>query len=131
MSMLSEQVKNLRKMSIRQRNNAKVSEKVFLEIENALHEAADTIEALSAKLANENMERSERYCNGGWILCSDRLPNKTDSYLVVTYSDGISSYIADVDHFIYNGMPDGHWINGEDVVAWQPMPEIPEQYKPQ
>lgn len=64
MSMIERQVKELRKMAIRQRNNAKVSEKVFFEIENALSEAADTIEALSAKLAAANMERSEVYYNG-------------------------------------------------------------------
>ncbi len=61
MSMLSEQVKELREMSIRQRNNAKVSGKVFFEIENALSEAADTIEALSAKLQAANMDRSSAY----------------------------------------------------------------------
>lgn len=69
--------------------------------------------------------------NGVWILCNNRLPSETGSYLVVTYSSGISAYISDIDHFVHNGMPDGYWINGEDVVAWQPMPEIPEQYKPQ
>lgn len=61
MSIIEHQVKELRKMGIRQRNNAKVSEKVFFEIENALSQAADTIEALSAKLAVANMERSDRY----------------------------------------------------------------------
>lgn len=61
---------------------------------------------------------------GGWIPCSDRLPKKSGSYLVTTYSSGISQYISDIDQFIYNGMPDGYWINGEDVIAWQPLPEL-------
>lgn len=60
-SMIEYQVKELREMAIRQRNNEKVSGKVFFEIENALSQAADTIEALSAKLAEANMERSDRY----------------------------------------------------------------------
>ncbi len=59
MSMLSEQAKELREMGKRQRNNAKVSEKVFLEIEKAFLQAADTIEALSAKLAAANRELAE------------------------------------------------------------------------
>lgn len=64
MSMISAQVKELKEMSIRQRNNAKVSEKVFFEIENALSQAAETIEVLSAKLAAANIERSDRYYGG-------------------------------------------------------------------
>ena len=59
MSMLSEQAKELREMGKRQRNNAKVSEKLFLEIEKAFLQAADTIEALSAKLAAANRELAE------------------------------------------------------------------------
>lgn len=59
MSMLSEQAKELREMGKRQRNNAKASEKVFLEIEKAFLQAADTIEALSAKLAAANRELAE------------------------------------------------------------------------
>lgn len=58
-----------------------------------------------------------------WIPCSERLPEKSGSYLVTTYSDDISQYISDIDQFIYNGMPNGYWINGDDVIAWQPLPE--------
>lgn len=61
--------------------------------------------------------------DGGWISCSERLPNESGSYLVTTYSNGISQYISDIDQFIYNGMPDGYWANGEEVIAWQPLPE--------
>ena len=39
-----------------------------------LLEAADTIEALSAKLRAANMDKRED--GGGWILCKDRLPTK-------------------------------------------------------
>ena len=73
MSMLSEQVKELRKMS----QNYPVNIPIGL-FEQTLREAADTIETLSAKLAKENMERSERYYNGGWIACSERLPTKEE-----------------------------------------------------
>ena len=39
-----------------------------------LEQAADTIEALSAKLRAANMDKRED--GGGWILCKDRLPTK-------------------------------------------------------
>ena len=35
----------------------------------ALYKAADTIESLSAKMAD--MERSAEDCGGGWIYCGD------------------------------------------------------------
>lgn len=52
MSMISEQVKYLREFDC------------FGTVKQAMLEAADTIEALSAKLAVANMERSDRYCGG-------------------------------------------------------------------
>lgn len=82
------------------------------------------IEELEAEVEElkTNMERSESDCGGGWIPCSERLPNKTGSYLVTAYSEGISEYISDIDQFIYNGMPTGYWINSDNVIAWQPLP---------
>lgn len=59
MSMLSERVKELREMGKRQGDNAEIGEKVFLEIEKAFLQAADTIEALSAKLTAANRELAE------------------------------------------------------------------------
>lgn len=59
MSMISEQVKELRRYSelcLQYCNEKRAKE--------LLKEAADTIEALSAKLAAANMERSEVYYNG-------------------------------------------------------------------
>ncbi len=44
-------------------------------LQGLLRKAADTIEALSAKLAD--MERSAEDCGGGWIPCDeDNLPDK-------------------------------------------------------
>lgn len=65
---ISEQVKELRETA-----------ELFDKIDDGrrmLLQAADTIEALSAKLAAANMERSDRYCGGGWISCEDRLSDK-------------------------------------------------------
>lgn len=119
MSMVEHQVKELREMSIRQRNNAKVSEKVFFEIENALSQAADTIEALSAKLTAANMENG-----GGWISCEDRFPKKDGFYLAT-----IDGEIAGEDK-PFSGLAEfenGKWVDDEDdyqcILAWQPLPE--------
>lgn len=45
-----------------------------------LHCAADTIEALYAKLQAANMERSTAYYNGGWIPVSVRQPEQKKMY---------------------------------------------------
>ena len=55
MSMISEQVRELREMADYWKSNE-------LEPQNALREAAGTIEALSEKLEAENKGRSGRYC---------------------------------------------------------------------
>lgn len=67
---ISEQVKELRKIS--QQYPVNIDIDLF---ERILNEAADTIEALFAKLAD--MERSAEDCGGGWIPCDeDNLPDK-------------------------------------------------------
>lgn len=62
MSMISEQVKKL-KMAQREYRIAGNNR-----LADMLNQAADTIEALSAKLASANMERSEWYHKTQWIL---------------------------------------------------------------
>ena len=69
---ISEQVKELRAIA----NNLSIGHNmpISLAVER-FREAADTIEALSAKL--EDMERSAEDCGGGWIKCDkDNLPDK-------------------------------------------------------
>lgn len=116
MSMISEQVKELREMADYWKSNG-------FEPQNALRKAADTIEALSEKLAEENKKQSSRYCgeekqlieamaeeiencysretelserardyldktdyDGGWIPCSERLP-KNDNYILLSFEN--------------------------------------------
>lgn len=65
MSIISEQIKQLKE-------EAKYLEKdQEKRLASILRQAADTIEALSTKLAAENMERSDRYCGGGWIAVDE------------------------------------------------------------
>lgn len=69
MSMISEQINKLRE--------AVKSYRPYVPyyVIGLLHNAADTIESLSAKLAD--MERPEENCGGGWIECeSGKLPDK-------------------------------------------------------
>ena len=85
-----------------------------------LRQAADTIEELSAKLHNANMERSTAYYNNGWIPCSERLPEKNDVYLVAINSYGCPT--RDVDGFVSQSVR--KWeMYGKSVVAWMPLPE--------
>ena len=65
MSMISELVDTLRTLSGLQ--NKQHHERI-------INRAADTIEALSAKLAD--MERSAEDCGGGWIIASERMPEE-------------------------------------------------------
>ncbi len=65
---ISEQVKELRAIANDVWLNS--NEKFGIKI----NQAADTIEALSAKLRAANMDKRED--GGGWILCKDRLPTK-------------------------------------------------------
>lgn len=74
MSMLSHQIEQLKDLRFRMGTSDKHNSTDWTLIDGAI----DTIESLSAKLAKTNMERSERYYNGGWIACKDRLPTKEE-----------------------------------------------------
>ena len=66
---ISEQVKELREIA------KNFSEWEYNRFYDTISRAADTIESLSAKLAD--MERSAEDCGGGWIKCDkDNLPDK-------------------------------------------------------
>jgi len=77
--------------------------------------AADTIEALSAKLQAANMERPEENCGGGWIECeSGKLPDKEViccdvcgeiiiGYIHETYESEQTGFSAENRHeYMYN-----------------------------
>lgn len=105
---ISEQVKELRETA-----------ELFDKIDDGrrmLLQAADTIEALSAKLAAANMERSDRYYGGGWIACEDKLPDEKGWYLV--YAKDQRPFVA---YFKGKTFPlNNHY---HEIVAWMPLPE--------
>lgn len=114
MSMISEQVKELRNYSelcLQYCNEKRAKE--------LLKEAADTIESLSAKLAAVNMEQSDRYYGGGWIPCEDRLPEIRNPVLICDGKGNVCiRQIMRIDEF---GM--AWWSQYSTAVAWQPLPE--------
>lgn len=113
---ISEQVKKLRN----------IADCYYGEISSyagQISKAADTIESLSAKLAD--MERSAEDCGGGWIPCKERLPDKKGDYWITyTYESykhlrkcvGVSAFI------------DGKFTKcGINIIAWKPC-DTPEPY---
>lgn len=96
------------------------------EVEDEIMHTGNAIRKLSEY---EDLEEQKNVSSGysKWIACGDRLPDKSGSYLVTTYSNGISQHISDIDQFVYNGMPNGYWLNAKDVIAWQ---SLPEPYRP-
>lgn len=105
---ISEQVKELRDCVNRWRSFENVSSSEPFKL---LSDAADNIEALSAKLASVN--------GGEWVACEDRLPDKDDTVLIDT---GIGYF----EIATYSG--DGKTFYTEECgsscpIAWQPLPE--------
>lgn len=129
---ISEQVKELRTIA----NNLSIGHN--MPISSAIErfrQAADTIEALSAKVAAENMERSERYYNGGWIPCKDRLPEEGQRVLA-THEGGLNPERQAIEHIFKDGQFTLNWDMDTEtgsptfgqryagkVIAWQPKPE--------
>ncbi len=126
MSMISEQVKELRELATETRCLYDD------DLHDALIYAADAIEALSAKLAAVNMERSDRYYGGGWIPCKDRLPEDGVDVLVWFEYFRYGEYNRLFQTKGISHTFDGKWsgfVNGSSgwnqlkIIAWQPMPE--------
>lgn len=94
MSMISEQVKELRIAALYKEHSLKI----------LLEQAADTIEALSAKLESANMERSDRYYGGGWQPVSEYSRDEYD-WVLIKYFDGEEECVPQVAEL----RPDGKW----------------------
>lgn len=98
MSMISEQVKELR-----------IAEETCKQmgregIAKFLRQAADTIEALSAKLAAANMEWSDRNYGSVWRPISEYSRDKYD-WVLIKYFDGEEECVPQVAEL----RPDGKW----------------------
>lgn len=130
MSMISEFVKELReKLALFSKSDFAVAG-----IAKDYKEAADIIEELSAKLASANMERSEQYYKdipdtnvGKWIPVSERLPGHYECVLACCNDEFVT--IASLNsqekrwECLTNMSSDTHFPEGEEVIAWMPLPE--------
>lgn len=111
MSMISEQVKELRKVAENFR------EWEYNRFYDVISEAADTIESLSAKLLAANMERPSEDCDG-WIPCKERLPEETGFYMVTKKIKETGERFSGKSRFdIEKGWNDP--LNFVDIVAWR------------
>lgn len=117
MSMMSEQVKELREYSS---NNCDYGARLA-------KKAADTIEALSAKLQAVNMENG-----AGWI--TDRVPTKEEcgnygrTFNVTVYANGLQTMSMKFEYETVRGKEVCRWrwfdrLSPWEVIAWQPLPE--------
>lgn len=120
---ISEQVKELRKAA-KWFDSACFPEGVKL-----ANEAADTIETLSAKLAD--MERSAEDC-GGWILCKDgnNLPEESGYYDVTVESEINGEIIRTTecrcfhkDIKLWAELMEPEFAIDEIVLAWRNRPD--------
>lgn len=126
---ISEQVKELRRIAGEWNPNCHIDP-----VSVTLNKAADTIESLSAKLAD--MERSAKDCGGGWILCKDRLP-ETSEYMEFAPNPYMKrleiAYMTDMVEYAI-GYYDGYkWIDKrnreiDNVIAWKPFLKLLEPY---
>ena len=71
----------------------------------------------------ENIDDWKENCNGDWIPCSERLPEKYNR--VLAYTDAGGYYIAHVNgcgKFVCTAECVSTVIENSDVIAWQPLP---------
>lgn len=96
------------------------------ELAKLITDAADTIEMLSAKLHASQMERSSQYYHGGWIPCSERLP-EGEQFVLVTYKTTdrihVCQYHEDGSRNQWYSLNDMCRAHNNVVVAWMPLPE--------
>lgn len=122
MSMISEQIKRLREKAELFKKSGFAVDGIIFEFE----EAANTIEELSAKLRNSNMERSSQHYNGGWIPCSERLPGENTRVLTTIKTSKRPGNVRS-GHYAYkmfhNDNGDCWNCDDEEVLAWMPLPE--------
>ena len=82
-----------------------------------MYEVADLVDDLIEIVKQE----TEQY-NNGWIACSDRLPDvEADVLLSLRSIDVHTGFMSNTEGYFY---VDGEgYVEFENVLAWQPLPE--------
>lgn len=116
MSMISEIVQQLRDEASIQTVDA---------VYKLLNKAAGTIEELSVKLHNENMERSTAYYNGGWIPIGEGCPKTyTVQYLVCLENGHICMAIFNGEEFKeISTLGMKRFYEENKPIAYMPLPQ--------
>lgn len=115
-----------------------VFEKILAKIDNGIKTIKPLMGGETRQIAEsqiigleEARKIVEKYKDDGWIPCSEKLPDKNDSYLVTicSYDETASINYRHIDH----GNSDGSFLRwgtkkprtkrGEYIVAWMPLPE--------
>lgn len=137
MSMISEQVKELKTIAENKEGSIKVISEIIGDLYELLNKAADTIESLSAKLQAANMERSDRYYGNAWIY--DRVPTKEEcgrwrgKFLVTVYANEPTVMYMEYEYTEIRGKEVGRWIWCDKVnIPWEVIArrKFPEPYRP-
>lgn len=105
MSMINEQVKELRRVGDIRLYTGEIC---IPEMNKLFNQAADTIEALSAKLQAANMENG-----GGWI--SDREPSESGYYLVTYHEWSNGNFLPKFDDTYVKRL---HYQKSEQFTGW-------------
>ena len=94
-------------------------ERIIL-LENNIHQA------IALNFAKQIVQEVAEEYNGGWIPCSERLPEESGEYLVTSKIYFIPDHVDEIDNYV--GVKISHystrygWLDDE-VMAWQPLPE--------
>ena len=125
MSVISEQVKELREKAQVFEDSGCATNGIV----KTFREAADTIEKLSAKLADVNMERSTAYYNDGWIPCNYAVPLNDDpdvwDWIEIKRANGeiLKGFCWSSEPIRWWVKKDGKQFEIKDAVEWRPLPE--------
>ncbi|ALF02524.1 hypothetical protein SEN34_49 [Salmonella phage SEN34] len=89
---------------------------------NRLEAAEKHIEAWGVKYIP--LSGSSPVIPGGWISCSERMPDIQTDVLIATVYDNVLQALLIADRFIE---PSGMDFHLDEVIGWMPLPDAPQQ----
>lgn len=130
MSMISEQIKELREIAKNWNPNTPINP-----VSVVLDKAADTIESLSAKLQAANMEKDQRLDNG-WVYCDEWLPSMVE-YMELEPTPHMKrievAYMTDSVEYLIGFYDGSKWMDKhhniiKNVIAWKPFVKLSDKH---